>query len=83
MTSGIRFVSFDDDGTLVRHSVDQVNNNLTATLRWCRTHVEPVWVFNDGSYECPHTTVVGWSPDEHDITEFPRPFCADCGGPVP
>ena len=60
---GVRFVELDASRRVTRHAVDQVNNNLTAQLLWCAKHVEPVWVFNDGSFECPHTTVVGWDSD--------------------
>jgi hypothetical protein len=67
--SGIRYAEVID-GVLVCHAVDQVGNNLTATLRWCSTHVEPVWVFGDGSYECPHERSVGWAPDGHEIVPF-------------
>lgn len=64
---GVRFVELDASRRVTRHAVDQVGNNLTAQLLWCAKHVEPVWVFNDGSFECPHTTVVGWDSDgEHD-----------------
>ena len=66
------FVEYDTHGDLIRHKVDQVNNNLTATLRWCETHLEPVWQYGDGSYECPHTRAVGWNPDGHAIADFPR-----------
>lgn len=58
-------------GRVVRYRVDQVGNSLTAVLRWCDLHHEPVWVYEDGSYECPHTTTVGWSPDEHPIVAAP------------
>lgn len=68
---GIRFVEVTADGRIVRHAVDQVNNDLTAELRWCATHLEPVWVFGDGSYECPHETSVGWNPDGHELTAGP------------
>jgi hypothetical protein len=59
------------DGTVVRHAVDQVGNNLTAFLGWCATHVEPAWVYGDGSFSCPHEGVVGWAPDGHEIVAFP------------
>lgn len=70
MASGIRHVAVEGV-QIVRHAVDQVGNNLTARLEWCSTHVEPVWVYGDGSFSCPHDLVVGWSPDEHVITEGP------------
>lgn len=67
---GVRFTEVVE-GVLVRHGVDQVNNNLTATLCWCQTHVEPVWVYGDRSFSCPNDAVVGWSPGEHVIVRFP------------
>lgn len=80
---GVRFVELDASRRVTRHAVDQVGNNLTAQLLWCAKHVEPVWVYNDGSFECPHnrsfgyrwdlgTTVVGWDSDgEHDLVAPP------------
>lgn len=44
---------------VVRDRIDLVGNDLTATLRWCSTHNEPVWEFNDGSSECPVDARVG------------------------
>jgi hypothetical protein len=65
-------LELDASRRVTRHAVDQVGNNLTAQLLWCAKHVEPVWVYNDGSFECPHTTVVGWDSDgEHDIVAPP------------
>jgi hypothetical protein len=78
MTSGVRFAEVVD-GVVVRHAVDQVNNDLTAALRWCATHVEPVWVYGDGSYMCPHERDVGWAPDGHDVVAFPWPVSGDPG----
>ena len=69
---GVRFVELDASRRVTRHAVDQVGNNLTAQLLWCAKHVEPVWVFNDGSFECPHAAAVGWDSDgEHDIVAPP------------
>lgn len=82
----VRFTEFTcPPGTVIRHSIDQVGNNLTARLMWCATHVEPVWVFGDGSYECPHDLAVGWNSDVvHVITtppwEDPAPQAAPVGG---
>jgi hypothetical protein len=69
--SGIRYIEVGDNGEVTRHAIDAVGNNLTATLRWCSTHLEPVWVYGDGSYECPHAVTVGWSPHPHDIASAP------------
>jgi len=75
---GVRFVEVVD-GVVVRRAIDQVYNNLTATLAWCETHVEPVWVYGDGSYTCPHESTVGWNPDGHIIGQLP--FLVDQGEP--
>jgi uncharacterized Fe-S cluster-containing radical SAM superfamily protein len=56
---------------VTRHAIDQVGNDLTCRLCWCATHVEPVWVFGDGSFECPHEVTVRWNPDGHEIVPFP------------
>lgn len=58
-------------GRVIRYKVDQVGNDLTATLMWCDLHHEPVWVYGDGSFECPHERIVGWSPHEHPIVTPP------------
>lgn len=69
---GVRFVELDASHRVTRHAVDQVNNNLTAQLMWCATHVEPVWVYNDLSFQCPHETCVGWDSDSgHEIVPPP------------
>lgn len=66
---GVRFVEVDDAGNVTRHAIDQVGNNLTCRLAWCTKHQEPVWVYGDGSFECPHRTAVGWDSDgEHPLT---------------
>ena len=58
-------------GRVVRYHRDQVGNDLTAHLAWCSTHHEPVWVYGDGSWECPHTQVVGWDTGDHVIGPAP------------
>lgn len=58
-------------GRVVRYKRDWVGNDLTASLMWCETHNEPLWVFGDGSFECPHARVVGWSPREHVVVAPP------------
>ena len=71
---GIRYAAFDG-AHIVRHAVDQVGNDLTCVLAWCNTHVEPVWVYGDGSFQCPHDLVVGWDSDGgHEIIAFPWPL---------
>lgn len=56
---------------VVRYKKDQVGNDLTAVLQWCAKHNEPVWVYNDTSWECPHTVVVGWDTGDHEIVAPP------------
>lgn len=66
-------------GRVVRYKRDQVGNDLTASLMWCDTHHEPLWVYGDDSYECPHTRVVGWSQEPHNIVAPPWEAHADRG----
>jgi hypothetical protein len=56
---------------VVRDRVDLVGNDLTATLRWCSEHNEPVWEFGDGSYECPHDVATGVPTDGHELVDGP------------
>lgn len=56
---------------VVRYHTDVVGNDLTAVLHWCATHSEPMWVYNDGSGECPHTKTVGLDTGDHAITNGP------------
>ena len=58
-------------GRVVRYHRDQVGNDLTAHLAWCSTHCEPVWVYGDGSWECPHTRAVEWDTGDHVIVAAP------------
>jgi len=68
----VRLIETTPTGHVIRHSLDQVGNNLTAELAWCATHCEPVWIYGDGSFSCPHELVVGWSSDgEHRLTSPP------------
>lgn len=60
-----------DRNRVVRYKVDAVGNDLTAVLRWCDTHSEPVWVYDDGSAECPHTRIVGHDTGDHDLIDGP------------
>lgn len=55
----------------VRYKRDMVGNDLTATLMWCNTHHQPVWVYDDGSYGCPHTHIVEWDTRDHTIETPP------------
>lgn len=63
-------VIVDGRRRVVRDRIDLVGNDLTATLRWCATHNEPVWEFNDGSSGCPYDSVTETS-SEHDIVDGP------------
>ncbi len=56
---------------VIRWHKSLVGSDLTSVLRWCETHVEPVWVHTDGSYECPHTLVVQWDTRDHVIVNPP------------
>jgi hypothetical protein len=58
-------------GRVIRYDKDAVGNDLTATLLWCDRHQEPVWVFGDGSYTCPHERVVEFNTDNHRIVTPP------------
>lgn len=49
---------------VARDRIDLVGNDLTATLRWCPEHNEPVWEFNDGSSMCPRVERDGVWPDD-------------------
>lgn len=51
--------------------VDQVGNDLTAILRWCEVHQEPVWEFSDGSSECPHVRIVRWDQGDCRLISAP------------
>ena len=63
---GVRFVELDASRRVTRHAVDQVNNNLTAQLLWCATHVEPLWSFIGTALVLGWEEVeAGWSPTEH------------------
>lgn len=69
MAESVKFVSIED-GKIVRNHIDQVGNNLTARLYWCVTHLEPVWCYGDGSFECPHDRITEVSSDNHVITDL-------------
>lgn len=56
---------------VVRYRTDEVGNDLSARLRWCETHNEPVWVYGDESFTCPHEAAVGWAPDGHALIDAP------------
>lgn len=58
-------------GRVVRYRTDAVGNDLTAVLHWCETHHEPVWLYGDGSFECPHTRLVGYDTEDHVVVTGP------------
>ena len=60
-----------DRNRVVRYKVDLVNNDLTCVLRWCETHNEPLWVYDDGSGECPYDRVTEARHDDHVIVDGP------------
>ena len=47
-------------GRVVRYKRDMV-----ATLLWCSTHHEPVWLYSDGSYTCPQEWIIEWDDGTH------------------
>lgn len=65
------FIGVMPTGRVVRYKVDQVGNDLTARLAWCDTHHEPVWVYGDDSYECPHDRITEVRSDDHAIVNAP------------
>jgi hypothetical protein len=56
---------------VVRYKRDMVGNDLTATLAWCDTHQEPVWLYGDGSYTCPHEWIIEWNDGSHVLVAPP------------
>ena len=42
----------------------------TRTLKWCNTHDEPIWVWDDGSNQCPYELIVEVRT-EHEIVDPP------------
>lgn len=71
---GVVFVTIEQ-GVLVRNKIDDVGNNLTCRLHWCDTHHEPVWIYGDGSYCCPHDQITD-TISEHQVVDFPQ-ICHD------
>ena len=70
-TPTVQIVVTPDKNRVVRYKTDLVGNDLTAVLRWCSTHNEPTWVFDDGSYTCPHTLVVKHDTGDHELVDAP------------
>lgn len=60
-----------DTRRVVRYKTDSVGNDLSARLRWCSTHQEPVWVYGDDSYACPYDVMVEVYSDDHDLIDGP------------
>jgi hypothetical protein len=69
--STVEVVVVPDTRRVIRYKKDQVGNDLTAVLSWCETHREPVWVYDDGSYECPWTRITLNRTAEHMIVAGP------------
>jgi hypothetical protein len=61
-------------GRVVKYKRDRVGNDLTAVLRWCWTHEQPLWVHDDGSFTCPWT----WK-----VTRSTKPYGQHVIGPAP
>lgn len=61
----------DAEYGLVRDKQDLAGNDLSGVLRWCETHLEPVWVYNDGSYACPQEYVIEYDDGTHVIGNLP------------
>lgn len=59
------------DRRIIRYKKDAVGNDLTARLRWCEMHNEPVWFYDDGSYECPWTRVTRDTTANHEVVDGP------------
>lgn len=61
----------DPEYGLVRDRQDMPGNDLTTVMRWCSTHDEVVWLYNDGSYTCPHEMVIEYDDGTHVLTDPP------------
>lgn len=60
-----------DRNRVIRYKRDMVGNDLTCVLRWCDTHNEPVWVYDDASYECPRDRITEVHSDDHALVDGP------------
>lgn len=69
--AGTQVVVSPANGRVIRYRVDSVGNDLTAWLAWCETHAEPVWVYGDDSWTCPHTVTVQWDTEDHVLVPGP------------
>lgn len=69
--STVQVVVVPDSRRVVRYKRDQVGNDLTAVLRWCSTHNEALWVYDDGSFECPHDRITEVRSDDHAVIDGP------------
>lgn len=56
---------------VLRYKGDAVGNDLTAVLRWCETHNEPVWEYDDGSFSCTHDLITEVHSDDHRLVDAP------------
>ena len=63
-------ICLPDTHRVRRYHVDKVGNTLNANLVWCETHHEPVWHYDDGSYECPYDLITQ-ANHVHELTTPP------------
>lgn len=70
-TRTLQVVVTPDRNRVVRYKRDMVGNDLTCVLRWCDTHDEPLWVYDDGSFECPWTRTTRDTTAEHSVVDGP------------
>jgi hypothetical protein len=62
------------DGELVRTILTDTGIvTARAVLKFCTAHLEPVWVYGDGTYSCPHDDILGYPSDTHILSDFPLP----------
>jgi hypothetical protein len=66
-----REIVVDPHQRVTRVYVDYRGREVVATLRWCTTHLEPVWVWDDGSYTCPYDLVIEANTDDHVLDDAP------------
>ena len=67
----------DPEYGVVRDRQDMPGNDLTTVMRWCETHDEVVWLYNDGSYSCPQALAVEHDDGSHVLVRPPFTISAD------
>lgn len=67
-----------EDGVVIHHQIDRVGNDLTRRLAWCAIHLQPAWVYRDGSFVCWWEDITGHKqhlsscgPEDHEIEPGP------------